>query len=96
MRSHRVLLLAVLAVLCLWTVGSGWHEHTDHRDHRDCPVCQAVQHAPAALLGPPVAAFAAPVLLSWFVPADANRDVDEPVRSLSSPRGPPFPSLFRA
>ena len=93
-RLHRApALLAVLAVLCLWTVESVSHEHADRRDHHDCPVCQVAQHNGAAVVAPFVAPASVPVCVSWLPTLDTDPDIGEPCRPGPSPRGPPSYSL---
>ncbi len=94
LRLHRVLsLLAVLAVLGLWTAEAVWHEHADHADHHDCPVCQIAQHHGAAFVAPVVVSTFAPVCVSGLPASDTDLDIDEPCVPGPSPRGPPTFSL---
>jgi hypothetical protein len=87
-------LLAVVAVLTLWTAESVWHEHADHADHHDCPICQVAQHYGALVVVlPPSPAFV-PVLVSWLPTTGAGLSIDEPCRRGASPRGPPPFSLL--
>jgi hypothetical protein len=95
LRLHgALLLLAVVAVLSLWTAESVWHEHADHADHHDCPVCQVTQHHGAVVVAPIRAPAHAPVCVAWLSASDTDLTIDEPCRSAGSPRGPPSSSLI--
>ena len=94
LRLHRVLsLVAVLAVLGLWTAETVWHEHADHADHHDCPVCQVAQHHGAAVAAPFLVPAHALVCVSWLPAFDTDPMIEDPCRPGPSPRGPPPFSL---